>query len=260
MNAIKRISIAIIFIPLLLWAFWMGNWQLRIVLSIIVAIQGWELQKLFLKKNIELPFFVVLINVFVFLFAGYGSLLQVILVYFILFISVLGRDLLCNRINNAVERVSSAIFLISYSGLLLASAARINAFTNGNKLLISLLILIWITDTFAYFIGMTLGRHRNIFPVSPKKSLEGFLAGVIFAMIFSYLFYKFHFLSLFQAIGAGISAGLAGQLGDLFESILKRDFGVKDSSNIIPGHGGMLDRFDSFLIAAPTFLLFLQWQ
>jgi phosphatidate cytidylyltransferase len=126
-------------------------------------------------------------------------------------------------------------------------------------MIIALLVLIWITDTFAYFIGMTLGKHRNIFIVSPNKSLEGFIAGIAFAFGFAFLFYKMGFLALKPALFAAFSAGIIGQFGDLFESLLKRDFGVKDSSSLLPGHGGLLDRFDSLMFAAPMFYFLLSF-
>lgn len=102
---------------------------------------------------------------------------------------------------------------------------------------------------------MLIGKHRNIFAVSPKKSLEGFLAGILFAFIGAYVLYLcFRGVVDLKLLYLGaVAAGLFGQFGDLAESLLKRDIGVKDSSNIIPGHGGMLDRFDSFIVAAPVF-------
>ncbi len=117
--------------------------------------------------------------------------------------------------------------------------------------------MIWITDSAAYFVGRAIGKHKGIFKASPNKSLEGFLAGTFFSFVGSYFMMKFMGLSLPQAIAVAISGGIFGQMGDLFESILKRDAGVKDSSNVLPGHGGILDRFDSLLLAAPVFYVIL---
>jgi phosphatidate cytidylyltransferase len=98
---------------------------------------------------------------------------------------------------------------------------------------------------------MTLGKHRGVFPVSPKKSIEGFVAGIIFSLLAVLLIrvLKKDLFTLTQLIAAALTTGVVGQLGDLMESLIKRDMKVKDSSNLIPGHGGVLDRFDSFLIS-----------
>jgi len=129
---------------------------------------------------------------------------------------------------------------------------------NSSKLLLLLLVLIWITDSAAYFIGMRFGKHRGIFPVSPRKSLEGFIAGIIAPVIVSViLMLLFKFWTWYIVLLAAFCAGFFGQIGDLFESKIKRMGGVKDSSNIIPGHGGILDRFDSLLIAGPVLYLLL---
>lgn len=119
--------------------------------------------------------------------------------------------------------------------------------------------VIWICDTAAYFIGSLLGRHKMSPVVSPNKSWEGFAAGMIFGTLTGYIFSfcALKNIDVFQMIFAAFAISLVGQLGDFVESIFKRRFGVKDSSNIIPGHGGVLDRFDSLLFALPTLYFFL---
>jgi phosphatidate cytidylyltransferase len=104
---------------------------------------------------------------------------------------------------------------------------------------------------------MSVGKHRNIFAASPKKSIEGFISGFVAAFIAAYLLGILFGYTNVQIIAMAVAAGIFGQFGDLFESILKRDAGVKDSSNLLPGHGGILDRFDSLLIAAPVLYLLL---
>ncbi|HNU97951.1 MAG TPA: phosphatidate cytidylyltransferase, partial [Candidatus Syntrophosphaera thermopropionivorans] len=105
-------------------------------------------------------------------------------------------------------------------------------------------------DSVAYFIGMKWGRHRGIFPISPKKSIEGFIAGIIAPFIIMIILYFIGIIKSYQdLILVAVAAGIFGQLGDLVESMIKRFCGVKDSSKLIPGHGGILDRFDSILLA-----------
>ena len=119
------------------------------------------------------------------------------------------------------------------------------------------ILIIWANDVFAYLVGMTLGRHRMCERISPKKSWEGFVGGVVaavgFAMLFGYL------LGGNIAVWAGLGAIIAitGVAGDFVESLFKRSAGVKDSGAIMPGHGGILDRFDALLISAPFAFIYL---
>jgi len=123
--------------------------------------------------------------------------------------------------------------------------------------LLLILITIWMTDTAAYFTGKFWGRHKITPAISPSKSLEGYLAGFIAAAITVPVYS--HFLlpswSVSFSVLTGFVLGVLGTIGDLFESVLKRGAGIKDSSNLIPGHGGILDRIDSLLFAFPSYYL-----
>ena len=125
-------------------------------------------------------------------------------------------------------------------------------------MIISIFVSIWICDSAAYFIGSAYGLHKLMPRVSPKKSWEGAIAGFVFAVIGMIAARELvlEFLELRDAIAIGLIVGAFGQIGDLVESLLKRDNHVKDSSSIIPGHGGILDRFDSLLFTAPIVYLY----
>lgn len=128
----------------------------------------------------------------------------------------------------------------------------------GWAFVILVFLLTWVNDTAAYFIGSAFGRHRLCPKLSPKKSVEGFLGGVIFtlvtAMIFGYIFSG----NLHIMWGLlGILAAIAGAMGDLLESAFKRLSKTKDSGDLIPGHGGILDRLDSLLLVAPLVYYFV---
>jgi len=128
----------------------------------------------------------------------------------------------------------------------------VNGDNFGIYITLSVIALIWISDSFAYFVGMTLGKHRGLLKSSPKKSLEGFFGGLVTPFIAVMIYYHFsQEIPLKYLLLSAMSAGIFGQIGDLIESIFKRDCGIKDSSNLIPGHGGILDRFDSVLVAIP---------
>ena len=119
-----------------------------------------------------------------------------------------------------------------------------------------LFILIWSSDTFAYLTGRFFGKHKMAPKISPKKTWEGFAGGVILTLILSFFIEKFHPDLRGNWMIVGFLVSVFAPLGDLVESQLKRTFGVKDSGNIIPGHGGILDRLDSFIIVAPVVYLY----
>ena len=134
-------------------------------------------------------------------------------------------------------------------------------FINGTyhpQIIIGVFILIWISDSFAYLVGSTMGRTKLYPKVSPNKTIEGALGGLIAALIGSYFISKyFTDISLTNWLVVATIAVVFGLLGDLIESKFKREAGVKDSSNFIPGHGGFLDRLDSVIFAAPFVYVYL---
>lgn len=123
--------------------------------------------------------------------------------------------------------------------------------------LLALFIFLWVNDTAAYFFGSLIGKRKLMEHVSPKKSVEGFLAGIFFTAIASLLFaHIYPAYPTFFWVGFAILVSLFGTVGDLFESLIKRTCNVKDSGNLIPGHGGILDRIDSLLVAVPAVYLY----
>jgi phosphatidate cytidylyltransferase len=125
--------------------------------------------------------------------------------------------------------------------------------------LLMVLSVVWAGDTFAYWVGKRWGKHKVTSQVSPHKSLEGYLAGLLFsvlaAMVCGHYFFPDWPTAYLVLIGAFL--GLVGTVGDLFESMLKRGADIKDSSNLLPGHGGVLDRIDSLLFALPAYYTLL---
>lgn len=124
--------------------------------------------------------------------------------------------------------------------------------------LLSVFVTIWVNDTGAYLTGVTIGKHRLFERISPKKSWEGFIGGAVFALLSGYIFSLL--IPGIQLINWLIFSEIIvvfGTFGDLIESLMKRTVGVKDSGDLIPGHGGLLDRFDSMLLAAPVIFIYL---
>ncbi len=142
-----------------------------------------------------------------------------------------------------------------YIGIPLAILAALQMKNPREVLLV--LFAIWVADAAAYFAGKAFGKHKITPRISPNKSLEGYIAGLAGSTITVLVFARFYLphWTVTTAIGTGLLLGLFSTFGDLFESVLKRGAGVKDSSGLIPGHGGVLDRIDSLLFAYPTYYL-----
>lgn len=146
-----------------------------------------------------------------------------------------------------VSPLDAAIYLATYSW--------------GGLTVIAIFVSIWMCDTAAYFGGLSMGKHKLFPRVSPNKSWEGAVWGFIGAVATMILFQKYFlpYLQFHQALMIGTIIGVFGQIGDLVESLLKRDAGVKDSSSLIPGHGGILDRFDSLIFVSPILYLYIDF-
>jgi phosphatidate cytidylyltransferase len=124
---------------------------------------------------------------------------------------------------------------------------------HGMLALYTVLLAVWAGDTFAYLGGRLVGRHKMAPATSPGKTWEGFVFGTAATIFVAFVaLYKSHFLSIPQSIALGVALAVAAPLGDLYESLLKRDAGVKDSGHLLGGHGGVLDRLDAFFFAAPA--------
>ncbi|MCK4508414.1 MAG: phosphatidate cytidylyltransferase [Desulfuromonadales bacterium] len=150
---------------------------------------------------------------------------------------------------------------LMYIPLLLSHAALMRALPAGRDWIFLVLLVVMASDTLAYFVGRKFGRHRLYEAVSPKKTIEGSLGGLVGGVVGAMIckFWFFAELSGVDVLFVGIGVGAFSQLGDLVESLLKRSFGVKDSGALIPGHGGILDRLDSLLFAFPVTYYYAVW-
>lgn len=148
--------------------------------------------------------------------------------------------------------------------MFLSALVQLKGMENGRFLVLLPVICAFLTDAGAYFAGVFLGRHRGITQVSPNKSLEGYIGGILSGAVFMLLYglilerfaglaVSFPVLAVYGLLGSAIT-----ELGDLSFSLVKRQYGVKDYGNLLPGHGGMLDRFDSMTFAAPMLLLLVE--
>ncbi|MBI4677982.1 MAG: phosphatidate cytidylyltransferase [Elusimicrobia bacterium] len=167
---------------------------------------------------------------------------------------MVGREMF--RPQRSLEGVSLSMFGILFLGLMPAHLALVrNLRPDGEKLTFTLFAAVWVMDTAAYAVGTTLGRSKLAETLSPKKTWEGAIAGFVAAVavvMASRAAFLAASLSPSQAAVLGALIGVAGQLSDLAESMVKRAVGAKDSGALLPGHGGVMDRFDSFILAAPA--------
>lgn len=150
-----------------------------------------------------------------------------------------------------------------YIGVPLGCAVGISYMFNKPETLLAVFLFLWINDTGAFLVGSTIGRHRLFERISPKKSWEGFFGGLIFNLAAAFIFCKYcsDFFGLESNLplwlGLSVVVSIFGTWGDLVESLIKRTLHIKDSGKILPGHGGILDRIDSLLLAAPAVLVYL---
>lgn len=173
-----------------------------------------------------------------------------------------------------VESMAVTAFGVLYVGWLSAHFVLLRelpwraglAYVDGMKLVLFAFLLTWSCDTGAYLVGRRFGRTRPFTHISPRKSLEGVIGGFVFAIVASVIAAATFmrpdggapWLTVSQAVAVGVVVGLGGQVGDLVESLLKRDADAGDASDLIPGHGGVLDRFDSLYFGAPLVYHFLR--
>lgn len=255
-------------IPVIIGACYLGGLYFFMFALLIGLVSFYEFFLMAQNKNIQvnLPFgllaiLVLIVNQYFHFFDTYSF---IIIFVFLAALLELFRDN-----GSAIFNIGSTLFGIFYIGIFSASLVAIREFypnigslyDHGGYLIISVLATIWICDSAAYFGGLSLGKHKLFPRVSPKKSWEGAVFGFIFAVLamIAAHYLVLDFLTLGEAVTIGIIVGTVGQLGDLVESLVKRDAEVKDSSSLIPGHGGIFDRFDSLLFSAPIILLFLKY-
>ncbi|MEO8398185.1 MAG: phosphatidate cytidylyltransferase [Ignavibacteriaceae bacterium] len=267
-NHVARVIVSIFAIPIILAAGYLGKLFFFFLILAIALTSFYEFASLTkakgAKPNIWLGYFGILFLVS----ANYLKIAE-ILAFFILFLVVLSLAELFRNKGSAIINISATLLPTFYIGLFAGSVMGIREFypnigdlyLRGGYLIISIFASIWICDSAAYYGGSKFGKHKLFPRVSPNKSWEGAIFGFVFAVVTMILakIIVLDFLEWTTVISFGIIIGTIGQLGDLIESLFKRDAEVKDSSALIPGHGGIFDRFDSLLLIAPVIFLYLKF-
>lgn len=259
-----RLITSVFFVPLFLLLFDYGSIPLLLFIAGLIAIFAYEFFQILTQRGLE-PYFKLGIL---------GSVITAFVMYFtsqtmslfaltILFIVISVNELTRRNNDRIIVHMSSTIFGIIYTGwmgghiLLLRQLS--GQYFNSAILVFLALFLIWMNDTWAFFTGTLFGRHKLIVRISPSKTYEGLIGGLIMSVFSALVFRHFFapFIPLQDMIIMTLIAGLAGLAGDLVESAMKRDARVKDASAILPGHGGVLDRFDSVLFALPVLYYYI---
>ncbi|MBK8550381.1 MAG: phosphatidate cytidylyltransferase [Ignavibacteria bacterium] len=256
-NLVKRILAGMIGIPLILAASYFGGVYFLIFSVIVSSLALWEFCSMFGKKDLSpLKYFGLIVSAAIIILL-YFDWEYLILIIFMTTSVITGLEIFRKQKNplNPVILIFGIIY-ITFPFVLLNALIKLSDY----NIVIYIFILIWTCDTAAYFGGRVFGRHQ-LSVISPKKTWEGSAAGFIFTVIISLLV---HFIfpdkiNLQDAVVAGSITGIFSQIGDLFESLLKRYCDVKDSSEIIPGHGGILDRFDSLIFVTPFIFVYFMY-
>lgn len=275
-NFIQRAITGIIFVGVLIGCILGGPISFTLLFALITALTIHEFGVIISKQpdvEINKP---ICMLAGVFLFFGFAYLgvmpgqTEILIPYLFLIIYLLVSELYLkkkNPLNNWAYAMMSQIYIaLSFAMLNVLAYHSIgnegelsNYQVQYNPILpLSIFIFTWINDTGAYCTGMLFGKHRLFERISPKKSWEGSIGGGVFSIIAAIVMaHYFPFMPISIWIGLALTVVIFGTLGDLTESLLKRIIGIKDSGNILPGHGGMLDRFDSTLMAVPAAVVYL---
>lgn len=265
---LKRILVSIVAIPVIVIVSYFGRYYFLIFVIIISVVSYYEFLNFCKKKDIGANLWLATIILFLLLINQYKHFVDFYSIIIVSSLLLLIIELFRNK-GSAILNLGTTYLGIFYIGLFSTTLIALREFypnvdglyIRGGYLIIALLASIWLGDSAAYYGGTAFGKHKLFPRVSPNKSWEGAVLGFMFsvgAMILAKLVIL-DFLSWNNVIIIGTIIGTIGQIGDLVESLLKRDSTVKDSSAIIPGHGGVFDRFDSLLFVAPAVWFYLRY-
>lgn len=272
---LPRVLSGVAFVPFLILLTELGGTPFLFLVNWIMAVALWEFYGLMEAKGVY-P------SKKIGLFAGFvlSAVVQLTgLTYLGFFLSalvltILVRELARPTISFPIYDVATTVFGVVYVAWLIVHLLLLRELPGeiglddamGAKFVLYTILIVWSCDTGAYLVGRAWGKHKLVPQVSPGKSVEGAVAGftgAIGAALLGRVWFArgmdgAPFLSVEEAVALGALLGITSQLGDLVESLLKRDAQVKDASSTIPGHGGVLDRFDSLLFSAPVAFYFLR--
>ena len=266
----KRLFVALWGIPLILGLSYLGTFYFLLLILVINIMALWEFYTMYHHREIY-PYRILGVSLSIILILGtYWLFFEYLLGMTLIIVAMVLLRHLKLTAGNASSNTAFTLTGLLYIPLFLTAILQLRLNLTdwlgmasspeiGGYFLVTLWISIWICDTFAYFGGSLFGKHKLAPKTSPNKTVEGAVSGLIgalliFGVLGRWVLPQFPLAYLWYS---GLIVGILGQIGDLVESRFKRDAGVKDTSTILPGHGGFLDRFDSFIFISPfLYLLF----
>lgn len=220
---------------------------------VVIMIGVREIAHAYRKGGIELPDYVLMIAATVLLVATWSGETEGLAVSAGLTIPILMFTLLLISQKDFIKRSTSAVFITFYLAVLGGFILLLANHPDGALRIVALVVLIACNDTFAYIAGVLFGKHKLAPSISPKKSWEGLIGGAIASIVGgSLIFYYLFEVNWIVGAAIGVMTVITATCGDLIESAIKRDLAIKDMSNLLPGHGGIMDRLDSALFTAPA--------
>jgi phosphatidate cytidylyltransferase len=266
----QRLATSIVLAPLLFWmiSFNSPNYGSLPSFLLIVAIGVMSLSEIFhmlsnkYQRPVELLGFLLLLFLFVLSFMREVSFLWNSLLFFVIS-GLLVSYFLYELYRKKLFFMGSPLFLsvrgVFYIAWMMVYMYLIRNGSNGVQYFVGMMVMIWAGDSAAYFIGSKWGKRKLSPDISPNKTIEGSLAALVATIVVSFILLGYQ-IGFVHAFVLGSLVSVFGQLGDLYESLLKRKCEVKDSGALLPGHGGILDRMDSFIFASPIFYYYiLMW-
>ena len=260
----KRTVFGSLFVIVVIGSILLNYWAFFAVMLVTVIIGSKEVSRLMEKgDNRGLTSWTVVLATLFFalsvVFYEYSYIFQIVLLLIPFLIALFSIRFTFEKM--VVSCWTSMFFVALPCILMMEMYCDSPVLIEGKYLIIMLFCLIWINDIFAYLTGMAIGKHKLFERISPKKTIEGSLGGLVMTAVVAFLanHYWLHVWDKWEVIGLVIVVVVFGSLGDLCESMMKRQAGVKDSGNVIPGHGGILDRFDATFLAVPFVYCYLMF-
>jgi len=262
----KRVLTALVLIPLVLALVFLGpTWLVTLAVAGVAALAGWECLDLAEKSGANPPRIAALVAIAGLFLGNFEWPDQTASILGILSLSLLIYCTFFRPVEQVLADASTSIFTLLYVGFTLVSLPALREETNGPSLVTFLLCAVWAGDIVALYVGRSWGRHKLAPSLSPNKSWEGALGSVAGSLLVTVLLLALSNLlstrfnssrlsfpeDIYYWLSLAVLVNVTAQVGDLAESALKRSAGVKDSGNLLPGHGGVLDRIDALLLAAP---------
>jgi phosphatidate cytidylyltransferase len=270
---LKRVITGLMFLPIIIACTYYGGWSFFIFVTALAFFSLNEFYSLMNKKGYSPSYLIgFLVTLFFMWFTTYtvrhphwepyatGILTTAIIITF-------AGGIFLRKAQDSTINASITLLGILYVGWMFSYLTLIREMNPPGALfwkshgayLFFLIISIWACDTSAYLVGTYFGKVKLSPYISPKKTVEGAAAGLVIGIVAASIFGKLIGMSMMHVVILGSIIGIVGQISDLVESLIKRDAGVKDSSSIIPGHGGILDRMDSFILTAPIMYYYISW-